>query len=151
VTRYSARLATDELGALGDRFTAYAQALRDAGWAEAQHWPYAYDRFENGVQIPELVRDLYTDLGEAADRFGDPFSTAAGSFYAWLNEPVAPGSGVTCLWHAVRALRPDLQEAFPEPLGADHQAFARWTETSGVVEHEIDPAFLSVAARGGSP
>ncbi|HEV3477882.1 MAG TPA: hypothetical protein VG144_00375 [Gaiellaceae bacterium] len=142
VTRYSGRVRMDELGSFAGRFAAYAQALREARWDEAQAWPYAYDRFANGVPIPTLARDLYAKLGDNAERFGDPFSTGARSFYGWLNERVAPARRVTRLWLAVWRLRADLRAAFPDPLRRDEDAFAHWIELSGVVEHELDAAFL---------
>ena len=147
VTRYTSRLTTADLDGLSSRFADYAQALQAQGWAQAQNWPYAYDFFGNGVRVPELARDLYARLGAAAERFGDPFRTGAGSFYAWLNEPVLRPLRVTQLWSAVHALRGDLQAAFPDPLGADHDAFLAWTRTSGAAEHDIDPALLP---RGGA-
>jgi hypothetical protein len=147
VTRYTQRLATADLDGLSSRFADYAQALHTEGWAKAQRWPYAYDSFANGVPVPELARDLYAELGPAAERFGDPFETGAGTFYAWLNERVLPPRGVTRLWSAVHGLRGDLQAAFPDPLGTDHDAFLDWTRTSGASEHGVHLAFLPGGGR----
>jgi hypothetical protein len=143
VTRYSRRVRMSQLGKFTGRFAAYARALREAGWEEAQTWPYAYDRFDNGVPIPDLARDLYAKLGDDADRFGDPFSTGAASFYSWLNERVPPTRRVTRLWHAIWALRGDLREAFPDPLGADEDAFQQWIPLRGVLEHGLDQVFVA--------
>lgn len=148
VTRYSPRLSVDELGERAALFASYATGLRTAGWDEAQRWPYAYGRFANGVPIPDLVRELYADLADGAGRFGDPFQTGAGSFYAWLNEPAVAGRKVTRLWQAVHERRVDLREAFPDPLGADHDRFLAWIALNGVREHEIDRAFVPVPVRG---
>jgi hypothetical protein len=150
VTRYSARLQMNDLGELAGHFAAYARALHEAGWDEAQAWPYAYDRFDNGVPIPDIARDLYADLGERARHFGDPFSTGAESYYAWLNERVASERRVTRLWLAIWELRGDLQIAFPDPLRGDEDPFIRWMEVSGIAEHELDRAFLPTS-RGNGP
>jgi hypothetical protein len=149
VTRYSARVQMGQLSELANRFGAYARALYDAGWDEARTWPYAYDRFENEVRIPDLARELYAELGDDAERYEDPFSTGAGSFYAWLNERVPPAQ-VTRLWLAVWELRTDLQEAFPDPLGADEVRFLHWIELSGIAEHDVDRSFSPVQRGGGS-
>jgi hypothetical protein len=45
---------------------------------------------------------------------------------------------VTRLWHGVWRQRPDLQRAFPEPLGRDRRAFLRWAERYGAGEHGIE-------------
>ena len=119
MTRYSDRLATHELGAAAPLVFSYADALRNAGWEEARSWPYAYDRFANGVAIAPLVRELYRELGDESARFGNPFLAGAGTFYAWLQEPVRPSRRITRLWMAVHGLRADLQDAFPDPLGTN--------------------------------
>ena len=47
---------------------------------------YAYDYFDNGKPIPELGRDLYWNLAEDVERFGNPFRTGGpNSFFDWLN------------------------------------------------------------------
>ena len=98
---------------------------------------------ENGDPVAyPLVRELYRELGAVSARFGNPFLTGAGTFYAWLQEPVRPSRRVTRLWMAVHGLRADLQDAFPDPLGTNEEAFAAWTSGSGVHEHGLDAAFL---------
>lgn len=139
VTVYSDRVSMGELAGL---FGSYSSALKVAGWDEAQSWPYAYDRFANGVAIPELARELYRELGDDAGRFDDPFSTGEGSFFRWLNEPVGGLDHVTRLWHAVYLRRPDVREAFPDVSGTDHDGFASWRASSGLAEHGISAAFL---------
>lgn len=139
VTRYSARLSMSDLGPLASAFATYAEALIDAGWREAQDWPYAYGSFDNGVPIPDVARELYRGLGEAATRFDDPFRTGAGSYFAWLNQA---SDGPTPLWRHVYGIRPDLQDAFPDLAGADGDAFAAWVAEQGVEEHGV-PAALA--------
>ena len=115
----------------------FAAALEDAGWRETAALPYAFARFDNGVPIPPLARELYRDLGAAAARFGDPFATAGeGSFYAWLSagRPVSP------LWQAVLDRRVDVREAFPDPGGEDAERFARWVRKDGLHEYGIPEA-----------
>jgi hypothetical protein len=142
VTRYSARVSMAELGATADRFAGYAEALYAAGWSEAQRWPYAYGSFANGVAIPAVARQLYLQLGDAVERFGDPFRTSGpDSYFRWLNEQVNRSS-VTRLWAHVHGGRPDLQVAFPDLLDGDGDAFMAWAAERGVHEHQIPTAFI---------
>lgn len=142
VTRYWPLLSMADIGEAAIVFQRYRQAVEEAGWSETREWPYANGRFDNGVPIPDIARELYLDLGEEAEEFGDPFRTdGLGSCFDWLNEPVA--DGITRLWHSVHARRDDLQTAFPDPLGADREAFARWTFSSGEREHSVAAAFRS--------
>ena len=76
-----------ELAGMGDvrRLTArYRRALLDAGESEALSWPWAFDRYADGVPIEEVARVTHRELGEEADRFGDPFTVGSGSFREWL-------------------------------------------------------------------
>ena len=85
-TRYNTRLTLDNMGPAAAVFRSYHERLVAAGCHETSTWPYAYGCFDNGVPIPFAARQLYRDLGDEADRFGDPFETAArGSFLKWIN------------------------------------------------------------------
>jgi len=89
MTRYSSRLSLDDVPEARLLFARFRDAVLAAGWREAQRRPYAFGSFDNGVPIANTARALYRDLGDEADRFGDPFSTGAGSFFRWLVEDVA--------------------------------------------------------------
>lgn len=141
VTRYSDRLSMDALGDAAGLFAGFADALKQAGWDEAQAWPYAYDSFDDGVPIPDLTRELYRELGRVRAGLGNPFS----DFPRWLNDPVVPGRRITRLWQAVYERRPDVQEAFPSPFGEDHETFLQWAAAAGAAEHEIPSAFVAAA------
>ncbi len=66
-------------------FGDYGAALIAKGEREIRTWPYAFDHFDNGVEIPPSARLRYLELGEAVKRLGDPFRTAHGtSYYRWL-------------------------------------------------------------------
>jgi hypothetical protein len=143
VTRYSDRLGMTGIGEQATHFIRYQQALEDAGWRESRAWPYAYDRWDNGVRIPGVARRLYGDLGSQVDRFGDPFATTLGSYFAWLNAAVDGDRGLTNLLAAVYAQRPDVQAAFPDPRGADLDAFRTWALSAGAAEHAIPADLLS--------
>lgn len=129
VTRYNDRLNLDELGPVAALFRRYAVMLRQAGWEQALAWPYAYDRFHNGVRIPDLARELYDGT------FSDPFETGPGSFYEWLNEPV---DGISRFWRAVFERRDDVRAAY----GDNRKALLAWTHSSGAREHGVPPEML---------
>jgi hypothetical protein len=148
VSRYSPALTTASLGDPAALFERYASLLDRAGEAESRTWPYAYDRFDNGVPIPDLARRLYTRLGQAARGFGDPFAAkGSGSFFAWLNAPVDgqrdPAVKVSRLWQAVYAERSDLREVFPDMLGRDRAGFLDWTRRYGRQEYHVAEALVA--------
>ncbi len=142
VTRYSPHPHIADVGAAAELFERYASSILAAGWHETRAWPYAFGRFDDGTPIPEIARRLYGALGEEAAAFGDPFRTAGEkTFRGWLNQPVdgveKPSRKVTRLWQGVHAARPDVQRAFPGPLGRDRRAFLDWAARYGAAEHGI--------------
>jgi hypothetical protein len=157
-TRYSTRLTWENLGPARDLFERYGRALEEDGYQQTKQWPYAYSTFDNGVVIPDFVRHLYRQAGNAVERFGEPRRTGmpspsatdlkADTFYQWLNEPVEGSAGaITRLWHAVYLERVDLQDAFPDVFGTDRSRFVEWTAISGMREHGL-PDDLMNPSRG---
>lgn len=146
VSRYSERLQAADLGPAAELFTRFAERLERAGYLETKCWPYACGRFDNGVPIPDVAREVYRELGDSVEAFGDPFQAGGErSFFRWLHEPVEGSAGtrpaVTHLWHGVYARRPDVQAAFPDLLGRDRAAFLDWAAAYGAHEHAIPDAF----------
>ncbi len=85
LTRYSSRLSLDDVPAVRPLFARFGAEVLAAGWVEAQLRPYAFGSFDNGVPIADAARAVHRDLGEEADRFGDPFRTdGPESFFHWL-------------------------------------------------------------------
>lgn len=141
VTRYTGRVELD--GELVSLFSDYQRRLERAGWHETKASAHAYDYWDNGIRIPDVIRTLYADLGNEAERFGNPFRTASpGSFFNWLLRPLDGDARLTHLWAEILRRRPDVQNAFPEPFGADRERFVDWTLHSGAREHDIPEALL---------
>jgi hypothetical protein len=146
VTRYSRRLTMETIGPSAALFDRYVRLLHEDGYQASRDWPYAFGCFDNGVQIPDVARRMYQDMGRSAAAFGDPFRVAgSGSYFHWLNEPADHSARwrrtITRLWETVYRSRPDLQRAFPDVSGADHRAFLNWIVTNGLREHDIPEAF----------
>jgi hypothetical protein len=131
-TRYTARIAVEDLGSAAAVFARYRRELLAAGWEAARELPYGYATFADGLPVPGAVRAIHRALPAAdAERFGDPFATGPGTFRDWLTEPVGDERPAPSrLLLALRDARSDLREAFPEPLGADRAAFVAWGRAS---------------------
>ncbi|HEX9941024.1 MAG TPA: hypothetical protein VGG03_03330 [Thermoanaerobaculia bacterium] len=145
-TKHSRRLTMANLGPAAAVFARYLSLLAAAGYHETRSWPYAYGCFDNGVAVPDVARQIYRELGEAVEAFGDPFRAAGShSYFHWLNQPVDdppdPSRTVSRLWQAVYRQRPDVERAFPDLLGADRDGFLAWTASSGAREHGIPEPF----------
>jgi hypothetical protein len=147
VTRYSCRLTWENVGPAREVFNRFRLELEKADYHATKDWPYAYGAFDNGVTIPDVARALYLQLGDDAGSFGDPLrSTGPGSYFSWLTSSVDNECGSRCvtrLWYGIHRSRPDLQAAFPDPLGADRDAFLDWATTSGMAEQRLSTRFAS--------
>jgi hypothetical protein len=150
VTRYSPRLTMGNVGPAVSLFDHYTTLLNAAGYESAKSWPYAFNHFDNGIPIPEVARDVYRNIGSAADRFGDPRrATGPGSYFHWLNQPLDPEGDpalmVTELWRAIYERRPDLQAAIPDGLGDNRANLIKWATSFGVKELGVHESFIPSA------
>lgn len=151
VSKHQDRYVLSDLGPAADLYRRYRDLVLAAGYREARPWPYAFGRFADGAAIPDIARRLYLSLGKRRRRFGDPFATGPGTFYAWLNGPHDPKSKkppyFTRLLFELYRTRPDLQAIFPDPAGRDFAAFCSWLEGFGRFEFRLDDAFLTTIHR----
>jgi hypothetical protein len=133
VTSHNRRLTTAALGPAGELFARYRDALKRADDGLLRGRQPAWTRFDDGSEIPAIVRAAYRDLADQeVDRFGDPFTTSGPSFRSFLD---ASDDGVPRLWRYVHHQRLDLQRAFPDISGADKGPFLAWTTTFGRREY----------------
>ncbi len=134
VSRHQNRFRLGDLGDLRQLFDRYIGLLRDAGMAETRRWPYAFASFDNGVAIPNVVREQYLSLGEGRSRFGDPFATAGkDSYWHWMNgadgrrTPPYLSRLLFYLWEKKQYLH----VAYPDPRGADLGRLTEWITEHG--------------------
>jgi hypothetical protein len=148
VTQHDQRLDGVETGCVAALLERYAQALLAAGQREAGRLPWGWSRFADGTPVPYIAGELLAALGADGASFrGNPLAAGPGSFREWLASPVDDARPrITRLWAGVHALRGDLREAFPDPLGADRAAFARWIDADGVLEHDVDERLMRAAS-----
>jgi glycosyltransferase involved in cell wall biosynthesis len=127
----------------------YSDKLRAEGFNETKRNAYGFDLLPNGIKIDWYVHQAYR---EALLKFeeGDgpeppsPFGTGdEKAFLKWLNEPLRPARPiVTRYMLSIHTARPDLQNAFPDPLGRHAAAFSEWFLTQGRIEVEAHPSLI---------
>jgi hypothetical protein len=128
-----ARVGIEPGSALEDLTLRYRDLHLRHGLEVSSGWEYGFGRFDNGVPVDRLLRELYAGLDPGdRQRFGDPFeATRAGSFLEWATRPRADAlSPFLELLHR----RADLQAAFPAVPGDDLDAFLHWARTHGPAE-----------------
>jgi glycosyltransferase involved in cell wall biosynthesis len=124
----------------------YHSRLQAHGHATARRWPYSFRQFDNGVAIPDLARQLWrTNDGE--QRWATPFETAVpDSFFQWLNQEADQSAEdallLSNLAMEIYRQRGDLQQAFPDVLGAHRRPFIEWFAQNAAQQHQLDPALI---------
>ena len=141
VSAHAPDLGLDRLGPAAILFDQYARLLTEAGYEQAQAWPYSIDHFDTGVLIPPLARLLYRRARARCADFGNPFEAdRPDSFFAWLSEVVDADIGCegwTRFWRAAYHWRPDVQRVLPDPLDAQADDFRRWTLAGGRLDFDV--------------
>ena len=111
--------------------------------------PFSATVFSNGVPVAPILVDAFLDLPETlTSGWSDPAAVDENSFYAWLLRPAAadPHGGqlrpvITELAHYLHRIRPDVQEAFPEPFDGQRVTFGDWFLYSAAKEYDFAPVF----------
>src|SRR2546423_1869315 len=137
----------------------YSGKLCAEGFNDAKRARYHFDSLKNGIKIDWYIHRLYRDAllkfdeGEGAEP-PSPFSAdGEEAFVRWLNEPIrALPPVVTRYMLAIHSGRPDLQQAFPEPLGKRATAFCRWFLEDGQEEVQAHESLIpaNVKSSGGN-
>lgn len=143
ISKYQDRFSLNNFPHLSLLFEKYRDLLVQKDYLNTKDWPYSFGKFDNGVPLHDLIRQLYNGLKSNGIDFGNPFSTGHNnSFFNWLNKPVKPGSPVTNLLDYIYYLRPDLQKAFPDHLNSDLAGLVNWARHAFKAEYGFDERLM---------
>lgn len=140
MSQHHPTIGYDGAGPAREVYDRYAAALLATGWRPADRRAVA---FADGVPVPPHTGEIAATAPDGAFDRDDLLGAGPASLRHWLAAPaddVRPA--VPNYWLGLRARRGDLCDAFPEPLGADREAFARWCREHGPREYEVDAAFV---------
>ena len=151
ISRHQNRLHVETLPTLGKLLEYYAYLLKANGHDKYKNLPYGYSIFSNGVPMDTLTRSLLKDAKQAGMLFSNPCEVdAEHSFFKWLNSPVAADSErntspyVTNYLLGLYQKRLDLQNAFPDVLGRDRNAYLSWVKAEAPKQN-IHSVYLRAA------
>ncbi len=135
----------------------YAEHLRENGFDDAADCEYGFERFDNGIRVHSILRQLYLNLSpEERGRFGNPFSTSEPeSFLDWATRPAETG-GLSPFLQTLYKKRYDVPLAYPDVDGRDRKAFVKWARRWGSAEMRFEPELvrdeeLQATGGGASP
>jgi hypothetical protein len=124
----------------------YVRMQEESGFLRSRNWEYGYSRFQNGVRIDLMMRELYRELTpQHRARFRNPFrGEGQGSFFEWAIRPDPNRANLSPYLLMLHRLRKDVGMAFPDPEGRDREAFLQWAMTSGALEMDYDPHRMGI-------
>ncbi|TDD03503.1 FkbM family methyltransferase [Saccharopolyspora terrae] len=134
------RLLLSENPVLAGLCASYRNALVDAGYSREQ--PHPFDALADGVLLPDSLRSQYLDVWlRGGDAPPSPFEPdGAAAFKEWACAPAddrqrtSGGSRWTAsVWADDELLRRD----YPDPFGADAEAFHEWCAGVGVASGRV--------------
>jgi glycosyltransferase involved in cell wall biosynthesis len=112
----------------------YAAELLAHGYEQTIGWPYSYAATASGLRLDRPSRRLYLaglEAGALDGALWDP--PGAEAFEAYARGPAGVGTDprISRYMAALRALRPDLQAAFPALTGREADGFVEWVRERG--------------------
>lgn len=152
------RVLLSEHPVLAQLCAGYRNALVAAGYTKGR--PHSFDTLPGGTTIPTPLRANYLAAWSGEEETpSSPFETASddGDPQAWFLEwACTPGddlqreAGGSRWTAAVWADDPALRAAYPEPFGADAEAFHEWCAGVGIASGRVPAAAIRRRAPGRS-
>jgi hypothetical protein len=107
------------------------QILEFEGAFDRAGWRYRFDQLADGTPVTQRLRAMYRKCLIDSEQQGThappaPFVGDESHLIDWFQEPVRNDRRVNRFMLSMWESRPDLQNAFPSPLGADEAAFVQW-------------------------
>lgn len=134
ISTHQMRFSLQSNPSLKRLFDVYRASLTYWGHGEFSKLSYGHGRFDNGLEIPDLVRDLYRRISKTSRDFSNPFKTEdVDSFFNWLVH--SSHSLVPPLVLAMREKRLDVVTAIPDITSeAGQLKVLEWADAHGVSE-----------------
>ena len=83
VSKHQNRFGLKNIENVRPLFELFRDLLVEKGYFESKDWKCKFDYFDNGVQIPQLARRIYSDTIKEGLNFGNPFRTS--EYGCWRN------------------------------------------------------------------
>jgi glycosyltransferase involved in cell wall biosynthesis len=126
----------------------YARDLDRAGHGEVSRLAYGRGLLADAGPLGLILRRLASARGEG--RFSLATEEGVAELLEWAAEPAAADGPVNRFVHALWRERPDLQAAFPDPLGADGAGLVRWVLEDGRDQIDMPEAVRPAQLAGGA-
>ena len=162
ISRHQNRFSMADFPRLRPIFEKYLEMLRAEDAMRWRHVPYGFCCFDDGTDVPQVVRNFYAEVLDPGTQSGDlalingfkervafdsPFvngdSNSKVSLLRWMWQPVHhPNKHIPSWWPEIiwqiYYQRKDLQSRYPDVLGKDSKRLFRWFQKRGIKEYHLD-------------
>lgn len=144
LSKHQDRIEVESGSGLADLLDLYADHLRGNGFADTADHEYGFERFDNGIRVHPILRQIYLNLSrEQRQRFGNPFATGGEeSFLDWATRPDTESGGLSPFLRGLYETRYDLALSFPDVDGRDRAGFVKWARRWGSAEMRFEPELV---------
>ena len=142
-SKHQDRYRLSDLGIAKDIILAYCNHVIKNGIDTCIKWKYAYDSFNDGHEIHDLMRRHYRANDKLRVSAGnDPFILNSGYFNSpWGTTPQGDPI-ITILMRCIWEIRPDVQNYFPDIAGRHRYNYAYWFVNTGAKEHRVPEYYV---------
>jgi glycosyltransferase involved in cell wall biosynthesis len=133
----------------------YAADLLDAGFEQANGWPYGWNLLPNGVKLDRAARKVFRDGLERGD-LSEPIWTEAGAerLLAYMREPedgLRTNRELNRYAQALWDTRQDFRDSFADIEHAGGLAFVGWLHATAPDTGVVAELLPGAEANGGAP
>jgi len=148
LSKYQSHSRLARVGPLRDLVEHYRKLLFDYGYRECRNRTYVYQRFNNGVEIPDVGRSLHWESPGIVERIEDPFSDEGyREFVRVWNRPLQIARTgtppITRIAYKVYRTSSDAQAAMPDIFNGDYSGFVTWLRSVGSAKFNLPDVFLA--------
>ncbi len=143
VSKYQNRFTLKDIPQLRPLFRLYKERIFEAGYESVRRWPYAFGAFDNGIQIPGIVRRFYAGIKDSGS-FENPFATSRSECF--LDSLVAPASSSLRIPNILLYIyegRTELQRAFPM-FASNPEPLFLWAKSELPRQYGFSADFMSL-------
>jgi hypothetical protein len=148
LSKYQSHYCLARIGPLRDLVEHYRKLLFDNGYRECRNQTCVYQRFNNGVEIPDVGRSLHWECPGIVERIEDPFSDEGyREFVRVWNSPLQIARTgtppITRIAYKVYRTSSDAQAAMPDIFQGDYSGFVTWLRSVGSAKFSLPDALLA--------
>ncbi|MDP9115403.1 MAG: hypothetical protein M3O20_17210, partial [Acidobacteriota bacterium] len=148
LSKYQVNHCLARAGPLRDLVEHYRKLLFDCGYRECRNQTSVYQRFANGVEIPDIGRSLIWECPGIVQRIEDPFSEEGYREFVrvWSSPLQTARTGIppiTRIAYKIYRTSSDAQAAMPDIFNGDYSGFVTWLRSVGGAQFNLPDIFLT--------